>query len=787
MFKRVVYISFSLLWLTLTFYKPMGILENLGTLFSFKNGIYNLRSIDEQGKKLQFDAPDQYQLEIHLDELGIPHIYGKNEPSVAFGLGYMHARDRYFQMELMTRKVQGKLSEFVGVKGVESDRFWLPLEYEKKCEKLLQKLKSTEPDVYADMLAYGEGVQFYLDNEQRDFRAPEYKLTGENPREWKAHYTLLLSGYMSYMLSYDDNLMKRQQVVNEIPAELRELLYEHRADKEWSIIPDTVFGLQHDLTAQTPAIAAFRDGKITDLEKSLGSNNWAIGAGKSNSGNAILCNDTHLDLVLPSPWYEAHLSCPSFNTYGLTLPCGPYVVSGHNEQIAWGMTNAYWDENDQYELKLNPKDTNQYYFEGNWRKMETRTYPLQIKGVGEHPYTIQFTELGAVTRLPATVEGGDNKAYVKRWYPSETGNQSFVTFKRLTKAGNWDDFLDAMHHYSFPPQNFAYADTKGNAGILCAGKLPLREKGYIGGIQKGTHAYPVRFLPFAQQPKSFNPKRGFVSSANQYSAETEYYINYSFSEIYRIKRINEVLASKEKLSETDMEKLQGDNTDVSSRDLIALLSKYGEKSKAMQTYAPFMKWDGEIKSESGDGIFSAYLNYFILNKFDSLLMEAYPVEIRPRQSKTMAFLLNNPTFQFKNKKHDTKKLINQACERAVAQLHKDFGADLKTVKAGPARSFQIDHLLSLPGWGVTVPDAAGNMNTPNVHSGIHGASMRTVIEMDPKGIKSKMILTGGQSGRVNSKNYSDQLLAWKEVRYHEVQATKKATELKKIQSIILFR
>lgn len=786
MFKHIVYISFSLLWLTLTFYKPMGVLDNLGTLFSYKSGIYNLNSIDTQGKELKLDAPDKYKLKIHLDSLGIPHIYGKNEPSVAFGLGYMHARDRYFQMELMTRNVQGKLSEFIGIKGLESDRFWLPLEYENKCIDLLQKLKETQPDVYADMLAYGDGVNFYLKNEDRSFRAPEYLLMGENPREWKAHYSLLLSGFMSYMLSYDDNLSKRQEVVNQLPVDLRKALYEHHNDKELSIIPDTVFGVKKMMkTLEKSQISVHKTGKITDLEKSLGSNNWAIEASKSASGNAVLCNDTHLDLVLPSPWYEAHLSCPTFNTYGLTLPCGPYVVSGHNDKIAWGMTNGYWDENDQYLLKINPKDSNQYYFEGSWKNMETRSYPLKIKGVGERPHEVQFTALGAVTRLPGR-QGIDKKAYVKRWYPAEEGNQSFVSFKRLSNAANWDDFRNAMRFYSFPPQNFAYADVGGNAGMLCAGKLPLREDGYIGEIQDGTHAYPVNYLPFEQQPMQLNPKRGFVSSANQFTAQSNYYINYSFSEIYRIKRINEVLSAKEKLSVSDLEKLQGDNTDISSRELIKLLKQYGNQSKACKVYEPLMKWDGEIKSESGEAIYAAYLNYFILNKFDSLLFEAYPLEIRPRTSSVITFLQKNPKFSFKNKKYSTKAIVLQACERAVVQLHKDFGNDLSSVKAGPSRTFTINHLLFLPGWGATIPNVAGNMNSPNVHKGIHGASMRTVIEMDPKGIKSKMVLAGGQSGRVNSKNYRDQLPAWKEVSYHDVQAVKKSSQLKKIQSVILF-
>ncbi|TNE55274.1 MAG: penicillin acylase family protein [Bacteroidetes bacterium] len=778
MFKKIAYIAFSLVWITASYYSPMGILKPVGALLSYNDGIFHNTSIEERPEKQEFKSEGKYQLEIRVDSLGIPHIFGKDAPSLAYGVGYMHARDRYFQMELITRTVQGQLSSLLGTKGVESDRFWLKYQFDQQCKKLLDKLAHNNPEVYRDLVAYSNGVRHYLKTEMNSEQSPEYKLLGENPRQWKDHYPLLLSGYMSYMLCYDDEDAMQQQVIQSLPPELYQQLYAHDADLPYSIVPERVFGSTGE--KNLPVEVLQRAVKSTRPERTLGSNNWAISPSKSSSGNAILCNDTHLDLVLPSPWYEIHVSCPEYTAYGLSIPCGPYIISGFNEHISWGMTNAYWDENDEFLLECNSKDSLSYQCNGRWEKMEVQKYQIPVKSYGQIDYTVTKSKFGFV-------EKRDGKYYAKTWYPATMDNTSFISFRKLCTARNWGGFLNAMKYYAFPPQNFAFADVQGNTGMLSAGKLVRRPQGYQGGIRQGKSYQKPEFIPFEQLPQHLNPERGYVASANQLPAKTNYYVNHNFSEIYRIRRIHEYLGSQEKFSRDELMKLQADNSDLGVRDLIHLIKQYPDKSEAYQQLSRINEWNGVIRSEINEPILASYLNFFVLSEFDSILMKSYPVSFRPRISRVYHFLKEHEEFQIKGKKYRTEELMKKSYQLAYDKLKEDFEGQLDRALAGPHRTFFINHLLRLPGWGAVIQDAGGNMNSPNVHKGIAGPSMRTVIEMNPNGIQAFMIIAGGQSGRANTRNYRDQLVNWKTVQYHPCQHPKNPSQLQGIQKTIVFK
>jgi penicillin G amidase len=777
--KRFFLLLLCTAWIFLTFYRPDGIFQSVGALFTYKTGLFSLKPVDANAEKIALNPPERYKLEIFVDTLGIPHIFGEDGNSAVFGLGYMHARDRAFQMEIITRLVEGSLSEILGKLPVESDKFWKPLESEKKALIVLNDLQQKHPEVYEHIMAYADGVNFYLENEKYEHQAPEFKLLGINSRLWKPHYSLFLSSYMSYMLTYDNDQISRHFINTRLPEPFRNLF---EADTAYanSIIPDTLFrfnsGATNTLLSDLGNIPA-DDILLADemYRKSLGSNNWALMGKKTVSGKSILCNDTHLNITLPGPWYEAHLVAPEFHVYGLGIPCSPYIISGHNENIAWGMTNAYWDVTDKYLLRLNPNNENQYWLNDHWVDFEEKEVLINVKGNEDVVLNVKYSVFGLV-------EFRGKTALVTRWYPAEEGNASVIAFNKLSKASNWDDFNDALRYYSYPAQNFAFADNKGNAGLLIAGKLPVRPENFRGGVQDGTLFSMVKFVPFESLPRVLNPARAFVSSANQKPGRTEYYSGYSFADIYRASRINEVLATEKMLSVDDMKSLQGDRTDISYRELIALFEKYQDNSSEWELINSLKNWDGIVNADNYEALLYHYLYLAVRDNIKKVIRPRFGIANNPPLSRLIEVLDKNEKLHLADTVIYSKQFLLQSLKNAKEALVNNHGENFNQAKYASFAMFRVQHLLKIPGWGMDVPDAGGNSYTPNVHVKNAGVSMRTIVELGEDEVNSLMIIAGGQSGRPNSLNFCNQLEDWKNINYHQSQFFKDASQLKNIHS-----
>ncbi len=781
MIKRLIVLLVCFVWIGITFYRPAGLFQSVGALFTYSTGVFSLRAPDGHSGQLELKSNGKYEVDIHIDSIGIPHIYGKNAAHVSFGMGYMHARDRYFQMEIITRVVQGRLSEVLGKKVISSDVFWRPLEIEAKAKEVLEELHVEQPEVFKQLMAYNEGVSFYLDKEKPKNNSPEYRMLGSKPRNWETHYPVLLSWYMNYMLTFKDRHTEREQVLVNLSNDLINALYGASNEQYPYIIKDALF-----TTLITQDTSKFKTtGKLDqttetigqkELRQSIGSNNWAVSANKSANGSAMLCNDTHLDISLPNPWYEAHIVCPEFNVYGFSIPCSPFIISGYNENIAWGITNGGWDLTDRFLLKVNPDNENEYWYEGAWEKMEEKQYVISQNNEKDTIITQYFTFFGPVIR-------GENKAYAQKWYPAAK-TSSVISFNYLAKAKNWEDFQNALIHFSYPPQNFAYADKKGNTGIICAGKLPLRYASYNGGLLDGTKEHIEQFVPFESLPQQFKPLQNFVYSANQKPAQTDYYIDYDFHDTYRAKRIYQMLSKDRKLTVKDMIAIQSDRTDIGIEDIKELIKKHKEATGSWELIEPLENWNGLINSSSNEALLYSYFTYCIRNTFQNILKSEYEItEIVPN-SNLINFLIKNDTIKIGKNTIVVKQFFETTLKATQELLNKDFGNDLSKADYSHYSSFDIKHLVHFPGLGTTVTDAGGNVNTPNVNTQrVHGASMRSIIVMNEKP-EALTVLAGGQSGRANSTNYKNQLEDWKNMVYHVAQFTSNPDELRNIKHTI---
>lgn len=771
----LIYLLLGISWVLATT-MPIQIFQGAGPLLTYSSGPWSLKPPTEQGEIILSDV--KYHVDIAVDSLGVPHIFGGQQDDVAFGLGYMHARDRYFQMELLTRMVEGRLTELVGEAAIGADEYWLSWEANTRATAAMEALKKNDPQQYSYLRSYGDGVRHYLASEAPEHALPEYRMMGKAPRAWKDHYIFLVVDYMSWMLSFQDVHVQRQLSVDQIPSDLYAAFYS-LPDQFNYIYPDTVFSAYaNDSTTLefTPWDSIGTDQVLSPEEKLLrstvGSNNWAVAPYKTTTGNAVLCNDTHLNISLPNPWYQAHLHCPEFHANGFSLPATPFIVSGHNESMAWGMTNGYWNTVDRYLLKTDAEHPDQYFYENEWRNFETKTFDIHFPDGSVQPFEQQYCALGKVIE-----DAGQH--YAQRWHCTTKDYKALTSFAGLIKGKDWNDFTGALSHFDGPPQNFVFADVNGNVGLYTAGKLPMKPKSFAGGLLDGTKADNTQYVPFEALPHHYNPTRGFVASANQLQAETDYFLVSELVEHYRAQRIVEVLSDSNKISIQQLQQLQMDRADNGHRVVMQLLEKYqGASSVVSDVYERLRNWDGQMLANSGPAAVYHLLQETLYSNFVEEFTASFPGCDVPIKSNTWRYLMHQEQLEF-GQQLMSEDLVATSCTQAMAKLATDF--ENSSPYYGYYAGFHMQHPLKLPGWGAKLENVGGNSNSPNVNGhGVHGASMRTVINMGPT-IETWTILPGGQSERVNSSNYRDQALPWRDGIYVKSQFVTSPLDLTNIQ------
>ncbi|MFA0962353.1 cyclic peptide export ABC transporter [Roseivirga sp. BDSF3-8] len=778
--RVIALMALCTLWIAGTFYKLPGVAP-AGYLLGYSQGIASVPIESKEDLVLQTNFNGS--VSISIDTLGIPHIFGKDAPSVAYGLGYMHAKDRYFQMEMMCQMVQGRLSESLGKKAVNLDRFWVSKEVDSKARQVLQDFKSSDPELYTYIHAYGEGVREYLQSRQAK-TFPEYAVLGKQPMEWEDHHSLMVSWYMSFVLSFTDVHVQRQIMLEKLPADVLQILFPLHPDNQEYIIPSpdskTVEPRVIAQLKANPALTSIHEFDMLQYYDGKGSNNWAISDEKSAMNEAVLCNDPHLALSLPTPFYEVQLACPEFHAYGFSLPAAPFVISGHNENIAWGITNAEWDVSERYLLKVNPENPNQYEVDGAWKNMERKDFVLQYPNGKDTTLHIKYTDFGQVIET-------DSSTYAFMWHPGQK-NYSFKAFYGLGKAKNWDNFREALSYYSYPPQNFVYADKENNIGMLCAGKMPLKPAGYAGGLLDGTQSVNWEYIPIDSLPQVYNPSRNFVSSANQEPVNNGTYYNFHWAkDNFRAKRINQVLSSTEKIEVQDLKDLFEDQKDLSVALLQQLLMKY-RLDAASPVNDEFMNWNGTMEANGYLPVVSELIRKHIVEEVTGSVIAAYglPEESpvwTPSFKQIGEYFIENDTLTLDHTFLMGRGILTVALQKTDSALHNKYGDDWrKKADYGTDSEVLISNISGIPGLGARVPAFGGNKNTVNVHSNVHAAFRSMVIMSEP--VQSYMVLAGGQSGKWNNANYRDQLGNWKDNDMRKTQFSNRESQLRGITQTI---
>ncbi len=533
---------------------------------------------------------------VYRDARGMPHIRAKNEQDLYFTTGYITAQERLWQMDLIRRANTGRLSEIFGEGFVTTDLFMRSLDFTSTSKKMLDNLS---PEILECLKAYTKGVNNFIESGCRKLPL-EFRLLSYGPEPWTLEDIANIIGSMGWNLASRNMTSEifNYRVIQKLGPEKAKVLIPDFSGYDNCVFPD--FRLDDTLLSIAEAYIA-STGKIESLGLMplTGSNNWAVAGERSETGKPVLSNDMHLTLSAPGIWMQMHQTIPGkLDVTGVMIPGEPFIVAGHNDKIAWGMTNLMVDDIDLYAEKINPENPRQYYYNGGWNEMAEKREVIKIRGGKSDTFDIRFTHRGPLIQGYSDI---DEDAISMKWSGDDPGDEISSVYL-LNRGTCWEDFRSALSLFGSINQNFAYADTEGNIGLSAGGRIPLRK---LNGnlIRNGqTDEYDWKgFIPFEQLPYVYNPAEGCVSSANNKTVDNSYpyYIGSDFAPPYRITRIRNMLKEKEIFGPDDFKRMILDQ----HSDLALLLTPHilklnGRKELLSDTenaaLALFAGWDYDM-------------------------------------------------------------------------------------------------------------------------------------------------------------------------------------------------
>jgi penicillin amidase len=497
------------------------------------------------------------------DSLGVPHITAASISDAVFVQGFVTAQDRLWQMDALRRLAAGELAEIVGTPALDSDRGMRRVGMRRIAEMQYRLLSGEDRALFA---AYARGVNSYIES-QRGRYPLEFTLLGYDPRPWTTVDSLLAALYMNreLTLNYLLDLRRRDLLTGGDPAKVEALF------PPWS-----------------------------GQEAMPGSNAWAISGAHTASGKPILANDTHLKYSMPSTWYMVHLTAPGLNVTGFSLPGIPAVIIGHNDRIAWGITNLGFDVSDLYEERFDAQ-SGHYLFAGNVEQARLERDFIRVKGAPTEELDTWVTRHGPI------VAAGDGQYYALRWTAAEPGAFRFPILA-MDRATNWTEFTAALAMFVGPGQNVVYADRDGNIGYHAMGMLPVR-RGWNGSVpvdgSSGQYEWQG-FIPFDSLPSAFNPAPGRIVTANQnpFPRDYPYTVNGVFASPYRSNQIRNLLTAHERWTPNQMVAIEKDVYSgfglFLARRIVAAYDRRHPSDPALADAAAVLrKWNGQMEIGQG--------------------------------------------------------------------------------------------------------------------------------------------------------------------------------------------
>lgn len=719
---------------------------------------------------------------VAFDKSGVPHIFADHEEDLYFAQGYLMASQRLFQMDLMTRITDGRLSEWFGERTRSRDDFFVRFGMRESARRTLKKF-SENPQTLLLLQSFVDGVNAFISN-MPDVPV-EYKILNQRPEPFSLMRIMHMDKQLTFGLagrSFDTYLSRiQQQLGAEKVLDLFPLF--DAPDLDDFIVPgDGKKHLASETSENFPFTTTLSSVPFFPLPAAgNGSNNWAVGPSKSSTGHSILANDTHLGQTLPNIWWETQLVAPKFNVYGVALVAVPGIINGFNRDIAWGPTNGTLDVLDYYEIEFESETANRYRFGETWLEPEVQSENVVVRQGKDFQVEVLWTRFGVVLHR----EGKRGLAAI--WAGHQTQDE-LGAVRRLYESRTLDECLGSFSTWAVPVQNFICAD-RDNVAIQHTGFLPLRKSGEGRFILDGTRENVEPFtkaIPDSDRPRVIRPKVGFVLSANQRVTSPSYphYMGWDFEDPFRGKMIRRRLAEKSRLSPEDMMDIQNDGYELPAELALPLmlkgLSPWPEEPEMRQALDELRVWDYVDRPESlAAALFRAWFESFAEAVFNDEF-EVQSSSFRPKDARVIDLLRRvsrdpkDSDQQWVDNK-DTREKVETLSDVLASSLYMAFtkmrdrvGNDRAEWNFRNWNRTRVDHAARFPGFGSGILSMAGSADSIRGNGGNHGAVYKAVIALGDEP-RAWMQVPGGNEGDPFSPEYGRFVEDWADGKMREVE------------------
>ncbi len=774
-----------------------GPLPALGPAFNPVTGAWTMAQDAAVGDETLHLAGLQQPVSVVLEKDGTAHISAQTDHDLFLATGYVHARFRLFQMDLMRRQGEGRLSEILGKPALDSDKFELELGLLRTAEREWNGgvpapggMSSREKDV---LDAYAQGVNDRIQEAERQHTLdPLFTLLGYTPKPWTPIDTLVVKGDMTQTLNFSDTPLALALIQKSLGADLTSEWFPLLPPNEQSpydpgpyppaAAPAQIAPVSTLSDAATTAVAdAYR--QLAALPAGLvatggASNNWAVAGSRSASGGALLAGDPHLHLTLPAIWFQLTMDSPSYHTAGVSIPGTPVVLIGHNQHIAWSLTDAQNQQTFFYLEKTDKDHPGQYYWNGSWQSYKTVAYDIPVLGASPLHLEVKTTVHG-----PVITERGQTTSV---WWAGNIPSHDLDVLLGVDQASSWQEFRDALAGWYSPTHNFVYADDQGNIGLISAGYYPqLRHQLDVPVTpwlpMPGTGEYDVvGTIPYDRIPQAYDPPDGILWSANQRQVwgDYPYYIGTAsdfFDPGYRANEIHRVLSQPGKLSAADMMSLQTDTRDYLASEIVPLLlqSLASEQMSPNESAAVELLrgWDYRMdRSSPAATVWWQFWQSYLAEVFDPW-WKSRSVPVKRDEVDEMlgqdleTWTLSDPVNRAFSAPgvgaRSAGDAERKAFHSAISTLEKELGGAPGAWAWGRVHTRVLQNLAEIKGLDYGPRADSGDANTvlaaPDFPSS-HGPSWRMVVDWGTHTFSG--IYPGGQSENPASSWYSDRAEKW---------------------------
>ena len=764
-----------------------GPLPALGPTFNPATGAWTMAADATAPVNETLTIPGLAQpVRVIFEKDGTAHVIAQTDADLFVAVGYVHARFRLFQMDLMRRQGEGRLSQVVGKAALDSDRFELQLGLLRTAQ---QEWAQADDVTKTALTAYARGVNDRISEAKRQHQLPVmFTLLGYEPQPWTPIDTLIVKGDMTQTLNFTDTPLVMALLNKSLGADLTSTWFPVLPPNPQSPYDPGPYptkptvapiAAMRSVTDSEAATAAALHERLAALPPGLlatggASNNWAVSSAKSASGGALLAGDPHLHLTLPSIWFQLTEDSPDYHTSGVSIPGTPVVLIGHNQHIAWSLTDAQNQQTFFYEEKEDGAHPGQYFWKDAWHAYETVNYDIPVLGGPTDHLTVKVSTHG-----PVISERGQTTSV---WWAGNVPSQDIGVLMRVGQASDYQGFRDALRDWHSPTHNFVYADDAGNIGLISAGYFPLVAQGQPWLPMPGTGEYDVTgTVPYDDIPQVYDPSEGFIWSANQRQVGPDYpyYIGTAsnfFDPGYRANEIKRVLSQAGKLSAADMMALQTDTRDFLASEITPQLvgALAGDQLTTSEQQARDLLAGWDFRMETGSAAASMWWTFwqaYLSQTFDSIWKAKNVTVDRHELDDALSQYLETLTLK-------SPPSCGLACSPSIAPpsqdaalraaFHAAFSALQTTLGADPAswtwgriHTRELENLAQVSGLSYGPRADRGDGNTPLAAGGFpstHGPSWRMVVDWGTHTFSG--IYPGGQSENPASTWYENKVDRW---------------------------